>query len=465
MSLNSLSTRRSTGYKPKDPSQARLTPVLGHEGHWTEMFDRLEKELESINSLTRRQREAFSGKLFQWLTDPRSIYFGMLVTADKNPAPGPDGLSLRETWKEAGKNVMWEWSRSISEDLRNGTYVPSSPAEVEIAKTHGTRTISVFNHEDAAIQRALLGTIHAILDRYLLDSCEGGRLGRGAWTARRRLMKHVNETGSQHVVIQDLKGAFDFVPIQRLLQIIQKRIPCAQTIDLIKLILTSQPRKHCGRGIAQGAVISPTLLNTYLDHCLDRKIIKVEGVNLAIRYVDDILLSVDGSSAQRVNKELNKLIVETGFKPKYPTNDAVHDLEKDSAKWLGHNLRVIDGQLRFNIRNESWKRLRVRLGKCAEEEQATIAIKNWLNDAAASAQTPASTIASRICAIQREYRQRALVSEDEVMDWLNHARDRWNAFISEPSSSVYVPYYARKLAAHCSPEKEDGDWACAEGDS
>ena len=53
-------------------------------------------------------------------------------------------------------------------------------------------------------------------------------------------MKHVNETGSQHVVIQDLKGAFDFVPIQRLLQIIQKRIPCAQTVDLIRLILIYQ---------------------------------------------------------------------------------------------------------------------------------------------------------------------------------------------------------------------------------
>jgi hypothetical protein len=67
----------------------------------------------------------------------------------------------------------------------------------------------------------------------------------------------------------------------------------------------------------------------------------------------------------------------------------------------------------------------VRLGECAEDkEQATIVIKNWLNDAAASAQTPASIIASRICAIQREYGQRALVSEDEVLDWLNHARDR-----------------------------------------
>ena len=82
----------------------------------------------------------------------------------------------------------------------------------------------------------------------------------------------------------------------------------------------------------------------------------------------------------------------------------------------------------------------MRLGECAEDkEQATIAIKNWLNDAAANAQTPASTIASRICAIQREYRQRALVSEDEVMDWLNHPRERWNAFNSEPSTSVKVP--------------------------
>jgi RNA-directed DNA polymerase len=99
-------------------------------------------------------------------------------------------------------------------------------------------------------------------------------------------------TGHVYVVDADLKGYFDTIPKDRLLEIVQQSISDRRLLGLIKQFLdqgifedlrTWTPET----GVPQGAVLSPVLANAYLNP-LDHRM--SENGYQMVRYADDFVI-------------------------------------------------------------------------------------------------------------------------------------------------------------------------------
>ena len=103
-----------------------------------------------------------------------------------------------------------------------------------------------------------------------------------------RLLKE----GYTHVVDADLKGYFDSIPHDRLMELVAGSISDGRVIDLIDSFLKQDVMHGIERwtprwGTPQGAVISPLLANIYL-HPLDEAL-RMDGYRM-VRYADDFVI-------------------------------------------------------------------------------------------------------------------------------------------------------------------------------
>ena len=437
----SLKVRRSTGSINMDQHSVRNVTVDSHTGSWLSFVYRLNCELESF--IKEGSLEENAPSLFSWLTDERNLYFGCQVTINKAAVAGPDGIEL----SEEPETLLWEWCRQARNELRAGEYLIGKPRKLKLDKSSGGhREIHVFNQVDSSVKRAVLAVIHPVLDRTLMPMCHGGRVGYGLWSARKSLVDMFNRTGNTFLVVQDIKGAFDNVPLGRLFQIVRKSLPCTEICDLIESIVKSQPRKSGTRGISQGSVLSPILLNCYLSHFVDSEL-SMESASTAIRYIDDIsLLCGSHADGHDVSSELSQLITRAGLKAKFRCKDAIHDLQRDQTGWLGHNIRIRNGKFTFEMTKRAWASLDAALLEHNDELSLPGVVKNWLNDSAAPTETCASNITRKINTLLRKHRQTPLPTSS-LNEWIQSAKERWWAFrdTETPTADSYSMACLRKL--------------------
>ena len=437
MTYTSLTMRRSTGSKQMDPTDVRTVPVEAHIGSPHDYILRHQFELDALHRAGRLEECAPS--LFERIADERAIYFGIDETRSRNPAPGPD-LVMLDTIPETD---LWRWARESRDAIRDGHYQPERPRTVKIPKPNGSsREIHVFNHMDSAVQRAILGILNPAVDPTFHEMSHGGRPGRDARSARKQLITRHRETNSRFLIVEDLVGAFDHVPINRLLQIVGKRIPCGNLINLLGTIIHAQPRVRKTRGISQGAALSPMLLNLYLDFLLDDRIEGNPDSETAIRYIDDMaLLCRSEESAHSAYEVLDNLIRNAGFTPKYGPVKAIHDLTRKPARWLGHVLSIENGLLRFHMTDESWFRLEDKLLQCAKEGEhqqlAEMVTRNWLNDTVAMGHDKVRPTCARIQQLMRTH-SFTPTPISRLEEWSEEAIARWEDYLSshaQPGSS------------------------------
>jgi group II intron reverse transcriptase/maturase len=119
------------------------------------------------------------------------------------------------------------------------------------------------------------------------------------------------------VLDADIKGFFDHVNHQKLLQLLELRIADQRFLRYVSRILKSGVIENYVfsrtlKGTPQGGVISPILANIYLHHALDRwmdnQVIRhADGYTGIVRYADDFVICCQrGSDAQRILSSLQK---------------------------------------------------------------------------------------------------------------------------------------------------------------
>ena len=265
------------------------------------------------------------------------------VRANKG-AEGVDGLDIDQTARE----LVTSWP-TLREQLLRGTYRPSPVRRVTIRKPEGgERELGIPTVTDRLIQQALLQVLQPILDPKFSEHSYGFRPGRRAHDAVLAAQAYVR-SGRRVVVDVDLEKFFDRINHDILIDRLQKRIPEAGVIRLIRAYLNSGIMSNGVvleryQGTPQGGPLSPLLANVLLDE-VDKELER-RG-HCFVRYADDCNVYVRSRKAgERVMVLLRRCYAKLRLKVN-ETKSAVASVT--GRKFLGYSFWFAKGEVKRKV--------------------------------------------------------------------------------------------------------------------
>lgn len=204
-------------------------------------------------------------------------------------AAGVDGQTT-----ELLKARVEETITTLNRQLREDRYAPQPVKRQWIPKLGSAekRPLGIPTVRDRVVQTALVYVLEPIWERDFAQHSYGFRPGRNAQQAISRVETLLRQ-GHIWIVDADLKGYFDTIPQDKLLEAVAAKVADSRVLKLIESYLrqgvmeTGKGWTPTERGTPQGAVLSPLLANLYLDP-LDHK---MAGEKQEMtRYADDFII-------------------------------------------------------------------------------------------------------------------------------------------------------------------------------
>lgn len=276
----------------------------------------LEKHLQtSLNDIERKARyrkghqfENLTGLLNKWNLAQSWQY------VNKRAAKGVDKISA----KEFEANLTQEVTK-LENELRNGAYHANLVRRTYIDKPNGDkRPLGIPTVRDKLLQTTCSKLLEAIYEPKFYETRYGYRKGKGAIDAMKHLGRELNFGKYGYVVEADIKGYFQNINHDKLLEMLAHDIADQSFIGLIRkwlkagIMIEGNIIEKPHKGTPQGGVISPILANIYLHYILDiwfEKVVKkrLEGESTMIAYADDFVCAFRyRKDAERFMKALEK---------------------------------------------------------------------------------------------------------------------------------------------------------------
>ncbi len=213
----------------------------------------------------------------------------------KDAASGVDGVTFQEYEQNLEDNL-----RQLVGRLKRKSYRARLVRRKYIPKGQGKlRPLGIPALEDKLLQCAVTQILLAIYEADFLPCSYGYRPGRGPHQAVRELTDELYWGKHNFVVEADIKGFFDHLQHDKLLQMLGRRINDGALLRLIRKWLKAGILEEDGRvihpelGTPQGGVISPVLANVYLHYVLDlwfqERQQRNRGTSRLFRFADDFV--------------------------------------------------------------------------------------------------------------------------------------------------------------------------------
>ena len=233
-----------------------------------------------------------------------------------NMTPGTDGKTEDE--------MSIDRINKLIESIKDETYSPNPAKRTYIPKKNGKmRPLGIPSFEDKLVQEVVRMVLEAIYEGHFEWTSHGFRPNRSCHTALKSLQNNFN--GAKWFIEGDIKGFFDNIDHNVLIEIMKDRIADDRFLRLIRKFLNAGYMEEWQfnktySGTPQGGIISPILANIYLDkfdkymdeyankfnkgtarsrnkdicklnsrvHYLKRRINEVEDVNVRTRMVEEL---------------------------------------------------------------------------------------------------------------------------------------------------------------------------------
>ena len=284
-------------------------------------------------------------EVMRLIADPRVLFRAATALRANGPkAPGPNGLPL----ECLTRTKLWEMCSVLGKAIASDRYRPGDEYVVHALKTSGVgrRPIIVSDVQDRVVAKAASLVLRPMLDCCFdpLSFAFRPQRTREQGLAIARLLRNSHPIWLTH----DLKDAFGRVPLNRLLDIIEKRVPCPRLSSFLGHILPPQSRSLSG--IKQGGPLSPLMLELYLTHVLHRPWRKEAMPVHLLRYADDLLIvAPDRETSEVADAKLRKLLIPAGMMLKANFKEAVADICEQPTEWIGYRCQRSGSKLTIRL--------------------------------------------------------------------------------------------------------------------
>jgi len=270
---------------------------------------------------------------------------------NRNKAVGIDNVS----WEEYGRNLDENLLLLVSR-LKRKKYKPIPARRVYIPKSEtGKRPLGISALENKIVERGITWILESIYEQDFLNCSYGFRPKRNSHQALKELNDLIMIQPVNHIVEADIKGFFDNVSHEKLMEFMSIRIKDTTLLNLIKKFLKAgyvydgllvKP----DAGTPQGSILSPMLANIFLHYVLDtwfKTTVKshVKGFCEIVRYADDFVCVVRyADDARRIERGLRNRFNKYGLElhPTKSRNISFGRFERDNAKAQNRQVNTFD---------------------------------------------------------------------------------------------------------------------------
>lgn len=221
-----------------------------------------ERVLNSLSEHSKDSSYKFE-RLYRILFNEEMFFvaYQRIYAKEGNMTPGSDGQTI--------DNMSISRIETLIDMLKNETYQPQPSRRVYIPKKNGKkRPLGVPAFNDKLIQEVIRMILEAIYEGQFEYTSHGFRPNRSCHTALAHIQKEFS--GAKWFIEGDIKGFFDNIDHEVLIETLKERIADERFIRLIRKFLKAGYLENWQfhntfSGTPQGGIISPILANIYLD--------------------------------------------------------------------------------------------------------------------------------------------------------------------------------------------------------
>ena len=270
---------------------------------------------------------------------------------NRNKAVGIDNVS----WEEYGRNLDENLELLVSK-LKRKKYKPIPARRVYIPKSETEkRPLGISALENKIVERGITWILEGIYEQDFMNCSYGFRPKRNSHQALKELNNLIMFQPVNHIVEADIKGFFDNVPHEKLIEFIRIRVKDTTLLNLIRKFLKAGyiddgVLVKSDTGTPQGSILSPMLANIFLHYVLDTWVeatIKshVRGFCEIVRYADDFVCVVRyADDAKGIERGLRNRFNKYGLEihPAKSRNISFGRFERDNAKLQNRRANTFD---------------------------------------------------------------------------------------------------------------------------